>query len=446
MNEKRVRKLNDREMRSGPVVYWMSRDQRAHDNWALFHAKNRAVELQQPLAVVFCLVLEFLGATRRHYAFMFKGLEETRKNLFEKNIPFFLLRGEPGEVLPEFLEKIGAGVLVTDFDPLRIKEKWKEDVSAKIEILFEEVDAHNIVPVWIASQKQEFAARTLRPKIHKLLSEFLDDYPPFRKQNRELKEKPDELDFTKLLDSLPLDDSVGEVDWIRPGPKAARKTLKKFISAKLADYDSRRNDPLADATSNLSPYLHFGQISAQRVALEIDGSDSSEESKEAFLEELIVRRELADNFCFYNRNYDSVKGFPDWARKTLKEHAGDKREYRYSYRQFEQGETHDPLWNAAQKEMVIRGKMPGYLRMYWAKKILEWTSTPREALKIAIKLNDRYELDGRDPNGYAGAAWSIGGIHDRPWPERKIFGKIRFMSYNGCRRKFDVDTYIAQSE
>ncbi len=312
-------------------------------------------------------------------------------------------------------------------------------------ILFEEVDAHNIVPVWIASQKQEFAARTLRPKINKLLPDFLDDYPPFRKQNRELKEKPDELDFTKILDSLPLDDSVGEVDWIRPGPKAARKTLKKFISAKLADYDRLRNDPLADATSNLSPYLHFGQISAQRVALKINGSDSSEESKEAFLEELIVRRELADNFCFYNRNYDSVKGFPDWARKTLNEHAGDKREYRYSYRQFEQGETHDPLWNAAQKEMVLRGKMPGYLRMYWAKKILEWTPTPTRALKIAIKLNDRYELDGRDPNGYAGAAWSIGGIHDRPWPERKIFGKIRFMSYNGCRRKFNVDAYIAQS-
>jgi len=420
----------------------MSRDQRARDNWALLHARDLASKNNQPLAVVFCLVKEFLGATRRHYAFLLAGLEEVRRILSEKNFPFFLLSGEPASALPPFLEKIGAGVLVTDFDPLRIKRRWKNAVAGKISIPFHEVDAHNIIPAWITSPKQEYAAHTIRKKIGKLLPRFLEPYPYLKKQVRTLSEKARRPDFKKVLDGLPLDPSVGEVDWIQPGEKAAQKTLSNFISRKLAFYDERRNDPLSDGTSDLSPYLHFGHISAQRAAREVKESSAPASARESFLEELIVRRELADNFCLYNRHYDSVKGFPGWAQKTLSEHAGDKREHLYGYREFEAGRTHDPLWNAAQMEMVRRGKMAGYLRMYWCKKILEWSRTPAKALKIAIALNDKYELDGRDPNGYTGIAWSIGGVHDRPWQERNIFGKIRFMSYNGCRRKFDVEAYI----
>jgi deoxyribodipyrimidine photo-lyase len=241
---------------------------------------------------------------------------------------------------------------------------------------------------------------------------------------------------------LKVNTSVPVVDWIEPGQKAARKMLRHFIKQKLNAYEAQRNDPNLDALSILSPFLHFGQISAQRVALEVQKADIPEDDKAAFLEESIVRRELADNYCYYNEKYDNFRGFPDWARKSLDEHRKDKREYKYTLMQFEGGLTHDGLWNAAQMEMVKTGKMHGYMRMYWAKKILEWTKTPEEAQKIAIILNDKYELDGRDPNGYTGIAWSIGGVHDRAWFTRPVFGKVRYMSSGGARSKFDVDAYI----
>jgi deoxyribodipyrimidine photo-lyase len=240
--------------------------------------------------------------------------------------------------------------------------------------------------------------------------------------------------------------TVPEVTWIAPGEREGQKALKNFVRRSLSLYGEKRNDPGQQGQSHLSPYLHFGQVSAQRVALEVLKSDAGREAKESFLEELIVRRELADNFCFYNPLYDRFEGFPQWAKKTLNEHRNDSRRYLYSSKVFEQGGTHDDLWNAAQREMVKRGKMHGYMRMYWAKKILEWTESPEKALAIAIYLNDRYELDGRDPNGYAGISWSIGGVHDRAWTEREIFGKVRFMSYNGCRSKFDIKAYIEYAD
>jgi len=232
------------------------------------------------------------------------------------------------------------------------------------------------------------------------------------------------------------------VTWIKPGSKGGLKALHLFVQNKLDSYDSGRNDPTKDAVSLLSPYLHFGQVSAQRVALEVSKAHASAACKDAFLEQLIVRRELADNFCYYNPDYDRVEGFPGWAQRTLEEHVKDRREHLYAREEFEHAQTHDDLWNAAQQEMVKRGTMHGYMRMYWCKKMLEWTRHPREALEIAIYLNDRYELDGRDPNGYTGIAWSIGGVHDRPWGTRPIFGNIRYMSYNGCKSKFDVKAYV----
>ena len=230
---------------------------------------------------------------------------------------------------------------------------------------------------------------------------------------------------------------------MNPGSTAAQRQLRRFLDEKLAAYDDSRNDPAQNGQSDLSPYLHFGQLSAQRVFLEIVQAGPLRQSQEAFLEELIVRRELADNFCHYNPDYDNSKGFPAWAQETLKKHRDDRRPLLYDTVALAEARTHDPAWNAAQRQMVETGKMHGYMRMYWAKKILEWTSDPDTALAVAIALNNRYSLDGRDPNGYAGVAWSIGGVHDRPWSERAIFGKIRYMNAAGLRRKFkNLDAYI----
>jgi len=438
----RVQKLNHKDEKSGPVVYWMSRDQRTRHNWALLYAQQLALERKVPLAVAFCLVPQFLEATVRQYSFMLKGLEEVEEECAKKSIPFFLLRGAPGTEIVKFVNGVHAGVLITDFDPLRVKRDWKKHVTRRIHIPVYEVDAHNVVPCWVASDKREYAAYTIRPKIHRALFEYLEEFPSVRKHPFTMKAEGKKIDWAGVRKSLNVDRSVPEVSWIQPGEKAARKALKGFIDSKLQKYDETRNDPTLDGQSGLSPYLHFGQLAPQQVALQVEQAEVSHSCKEAFIEELIVRRELSDNFCLYNPEYDNVAGAPDWAQKTLEKQKKDKREYLYSRDEFESGETHDELWNAAQFEMVKRGKMHGYMRMYWAKKILEWTQAPEEAIEIAIYLNDKYELDGRDPNGYVGVLWSIAGIHDRAWPERPIFGKIRYMSYKGCASKFDVKRYI----
>jgi deoxyribodipyrimidine photo-lyase len=444
VNPKRVRTIRDGAKLGGPVLYWMSRDQRVNDNWALLFAHELALENRVPLGVVFTLVPSFLNATIRAYGFMLKGLREVELTLAELNIPFFLLVGSPKLELPAFISRNEISHLVTDFDPLRIKREWAKEVAAQSKTCIHEVDARNIVPCWVASDKKEYAAYTLRPKIHRALPEFMEQFPLLRHHPFTWPRKLKATDWDQAEESLKIDRSVPEVDWLPPGEKAAAETLNHFVKTKLAPYSSRRNDPNEDGVSHLSPYLHFGQISAQRVALEVSKKKGSKGSKDDFLEELIVRRELSDNFCFYNPDYDKFAGFPEWAQKTLNEHRADKREYIYSLEQFESGETHDDLWNAAQFEMVKTGKMHGYMRMYWAKKILEWTASPEDALEIAILLNDKYELDGRDANGYVGIAWSIGGVHDRAWQERPIFGKVRYMSYGGCKAKFSVKTYMEQ--
>ncbi len=426
----------------GTVLYWMSRDQRVSDNWALLSAQQKAMELKQPLVVVFCLVPGFLGATIRQYGFMLKGLEEVERGLMNKGIPFFLLDGLPGEEIPRFLRKIKASWLFTDFDPLRIKRQWKAEVAREVRIPFSEVDAHNIIPCRVASPKQEWAAYTLRPKIRRLLDRYLVPFPTLLKHPWKWDGRRTDIPWDRIKRNLKVDRSVTEVGWLQPGKGEAHRTLKKFLREGLSKYGERRREPDSNVQSDLSPYLHFGQISAARVALETRGSGHSGQAVDGFLEELVVRRELADNYCFYNPDYDSFKGFPDWSRKSLDLHRSDPRPYLYRYDEFDNAETHDPLWNAAQMEMVNRGKMHGYLRMYWAKKILEWTHSPEEALEIAVRLNDRYELDGRDPNGYTGIAWSIGGVHDRAWAPRPIFGKIRYMGDKGVRTKFDVKGYI----
>jgi len=436
----RIYQLNDKPKRTGPVIYWMSRDQRAHDNWALLHAAASAAEMGTPLVVVFCLLPDFMGAGLRQYDFMLGGLREVEQTLTGQNIPFKVSAGDPVKNISELIREFDAGLLVADFDPLRVKRHWHYAVSNMAEVRCVEVDAHNIIPCRHLSQKQEYAAYTIRPKIEKLLHEFLHEFPEIEALGQNMNAASS--DWDALYKSLRVDDTVKEVTWIHPGEKAAAAMLDDFIETRLPRYYLDRNDPNLDGVSMMSPYLHFGQVSPQRVALAVRESASPQEAKNAFLEELIVRRELSDNFCLYNDNYDKVEGFPDWAKKTLNEHRHDTREYIYSLEELERGQSHEPLWNAAQLQMVHTGRMHGYMRMYWAKKILEWTETPEQAMEYAIYLNDRYQLDGRDPNGYTGIAWSMGGVHDRAWKERPVFGKIRYMNEKGCRRKFNVDAYI----
>lgn len=436
----RINILKDGKTGSGPVFYWMSRDQRARQNWALLEAARLAQMLGRSLVCVFTLKTDYPGAFYRHFAFMLKGLAEVEHELFEHGIPLLVLQGNPPDVLSKTLCEYNAAALVCDFDPLRIKQQWKEELLPQIPFTVEEVDAHNIVPCRIVSSKQETGAYTLRPKLRKLWNEYLDVFPdlPVFKNNLQNIERPN---FGEILSSNNFDRSVGEVFSFIPGITEAQKLLTCFIENGLKSYNDKHGDPNADAVSNLSPYLHFGQISAQQIVLDILASCEPSDSRAAFLEQLVVRRELTDNFCLYNPDYDHYNGFPEWAKRSLGKHLDDKRSYLYSSDDFEQARTHDELWNAAQREMVSTGKMHNYMRMYWAKKILEWTASPREAMQIAVYLNDKYELDGRDPNGYAGCAWAIGGVHDRPWFEREIFGQIRYMNYNGCKSKFDVVKY-----
>ncbi|MFM7088359.1 MAG: deoxyribodipyrimidine photo-lyase [Candidatus Paceibacterota bacterium] len=440
VDQRRVYSINNNTFLDGPIIYWMSRDQRVHDNWALLYAQQVATSRNVELIVIFALKPNLLEATIRQYGFMLRGLEEVESKLKKLNIHFHLLLGEPVETVTTFVSKHEAGALVTDFDPLRIKQQWQNEVSKKISCAFYEVDAHNIVPCRIASPKQEFGAYTIRPKIQRVIKEYLVPFPLVKKQD--FFATTSKNNWKAARESLKVDLKVPEVTWCLPGEKAGRRALKNLIEDRLSNYSQNRNDPNKNAQSNLSPYLHFGNLSAQRVALEIMKTGSHGKNTQDFLEELIIRKELSDNFCFYNKKYDSKECFPDWAKKTLSDHGKDKRPYLYTIEQFEKAETHDPLWNAAQLEMKMTGKMHGYMRMYWAKKILEWTKSVDEALRYAIYLNDKYELDGRDPNGYVGIAWSIGGVHDRAWFDRPVFGKIRYMSYNGCKSKFDIETYI----
>jgi len=442
VNKDRVHNYNDLEYRGGLVIYWMSRDQRVEDNWAFLYALSKSEERNCAFAVVFCLVDEFLNAAQRQYDFMLKGLSEVDEKLRRMNIPFVILKGYPEIVLPKFISINNIGLVVSDFDPLKIKQEWKQKLKSTLNIPFHEVDAHNIVPCRIASNKKEFSARTIRTKINSKLMSYLTEFPDIT----ELKLKINNLDNFKWektdADFTKYSGSPTKVNWLEAGSNHAQKILNIFIEKKADDYTENRNQPAFDALSNLSPYLHFGQISAQRVVLEVTKSNINQKSRDSFLEEITVRRELSDNFCFYEKNYDDFDGFHDWAKQTLSEHRGDHRDHLYSLETLENAETHDDLWNAAQKEMLLTGKMHGYMRMYWAKKMLEWTQSPEVAIDYAIYLNDRYELDGRDPNGYTGIAWSIGGIHDRPWQERNIFGKIRYMSYNSQIKKVKLKEYI----
>ncbi|GJM91730.1 hypothetical protein PR202_ga08137 [Eleusine coracana subsp. coracana] len=372
---------------AGPVVYWMLRDQRLADNWALLHAAVLAAAAvpPAPVAVAFSLFPRpfLLGARRRQLGFLLRGLRRLAADARARGLPFFFLEGGPTEV-PALVRRLGAFALVTDFSPLRPVRESLDAVIGELRcdapaVAVHQVDAHNVVPVWAASGKLEYSAKTLRGKVNKVIDEYLVEYPEMPTTAKWNMKHPEDVDWEALIDRVFSEaENVPEIDWCEPGEAAAMEALlgskDGFLTKRMKSYESGRNDPTKPrALSCLSPYLHFGHISAQRCALEAKR-----------------RRHLSPKL-----------------------------------------------------EMVHHGKMHGFMRMYWAKKILEWTNGPEEALSVAIYLNDKYHIDGRDPNGYVGCMWSICGLHDQGWKARPVFGKIRYMNYAGCKRKFNVDAYIS---
>jgi deoxyribodipyrimidine photo-lyase len=437
----RIKQLNTKDLKCGRyILYWMQAAQRAQYNHALEYAIEKANEGKKPLLVVFGLTSGYPEANLRHYWFMLEGLKETQEALEKKGVKMVVAQMSPAEAAIEFSKD--AELVVVDAGQLRIQRKWRTEAAKKIPCRLVEVETNLIVPVIEASEKEEFAARTIRPKIHHKLDYYLV-------KMKHSKVKVDSLglrfssfdisDISKAISKLKFDKSISRCSNFIGGTSQAKKLLRKFIREKLKDYAELRNEPSLDCQSNMSPYLHFGQVSPLYIALEI--SKSQCKAKKDYLEELIIRRELSHNFVYYNKNYDKFDCLEPWAKRTLNFHRKDGREYVYTLKQLEQAKTHDESWNAAQQEMVLSGKMHGYMRMYWGKKILEWSRTPREGFKIALYLNNKYELDGRDANAFAGVAWCFG-KHDQAWPERKVLGKVRYMNAAGLKRKFDMQTYI----
>ncbi|XP_077359875.1 CPD photolyase isoform X2 [Festucalex cinctus] len=355
VNKKRLRFISETQeakQDSEGVLYWMQRDQRVQDNWALIHAQRLATKNNLPLHVCVCMfVPKSELSTLRHYSFMLKGLEEVEKECTSLDIPFHLLHGSAGKVLPGFVSDGDFGAVVTDFSPLREPLKWLDDVKKCLpgDVPLIQVDAHNIVPCWVASPKLEYAARTIRGKITKLLPEFLTDFPVVEKHPYTTTKNGKPVDWSATLASLQVDRSVDEPQWAEPGSMSGMAMLESFIDVRLKLFGTQRNDPNVAALSQLSPWIRFGHLSAQRVALQVQrGGKNASQSVASFIEELVVRRELTDNFCFYNKKYDSVEGANEWAQKSLRDHAKDKRPYLYTQEQLENAKTHDKLWNAAQ--------------------------------------------------------------------------------------------------
>jgi len=440
-----VRRAGEPDPDGKCVVYWMQRAQRALDNPALEVAVRAANALGKPCVVFFAPVPFYPHANLRHYRFLNQGIPAIADGLKNRAIGF-VLRRFPDHHLLKFCDEVRPALVVGDENPMREPEHWRAKVAEQLHVPFWTVDADVIVPSKLL-MKEQYGAYTVRPVIRRLLPEFLQPVGNTRAKvewtpPRGLKSLPTDVDITQ---GWKLDRLVPPVSNIVGGTDQALKRLKSFIRNDLANYPLDRNKPERDGTSRLSAYLHFGHIGPHTVALAVQKANAPTAAKEAYLEQLIVRRELAINFVRFNPDYDNFESGTPWAHKSLAEHASDPRKI-YSERQLEDAQTHDPLWNAAQLQMVKTGFMHNYMRMYWAKKILEWSKTPARAFQMAVYLNDKYELDGRDPNGYAGIAWAIVGKHDRPWFERPIFGKIRYMSFNSTSKKFDSKSYIRQVE
>ncbi len=445
IQSQRIEALNFAEPKDREyVLYWMQAAQRARWNHALEWAIRQANRRRKPVVAVFGLTADFPEATLRHYVFMLEGLRETQAELADRGIQLVIQKGAPDKVAVNMSKK--ADLAVVDEGYLHMQRQWRSAAARAMDCPLYEVTTNLIVPVEEASEKENYSAGTLRPRISRRLDRYLTALKHTKPHTSSMPLRFDSipLDFPeKTAKGLGIDGAVKPSVFFTGGSKQALKRLKTFLQSKLDSYETLRNHPAEEYQSGLSPYLHFGQISPLQVALEAMKIDSP--GRKAFLEELIVRRELSHNFVYYNRRYDQYDALPPWVLRTLNYHAKDRREFLYTHQQLEQAQTHDPYWNAAQTEMVLTGKMHGYMRMYWGKKIIEWTRRPEEAFRIALTLNNKYELDGRDPNGYAGVAWCFG-KHDRPWGERPVFGKVRYMNAAGLKRKFNPDLYVQKIE
>jgi len=446
-----VRREGDPDPDGRCVVYWMQRSQRGRDNHAVDVAVNAANALGLPLVVYFAAISNFPHANLRHYSFLNQGLADIEEDLAARGIAF-VMRRAPNESHEKLFTDVRAALVIGDENPMREPERWRKHLASQLRIPFWTVDADVVVPSKLMERAQ-YGAYTIRPRIQRLLPEFLRPYENL-KADREWK-KPKSFHADDVRDDITrgwqdLDRSVLPVEAWQGGTHAGQKRLRHFVEKVLADYEKTRNRPELDGTSCLSPYLHFGHVGPMTIALAVEAAVKKNAklraARDAFFNELIVWRELAVNFVRYSSNYDSPDCAEPWAKQTLAEHARDEREYLYSLAELEAAKTHDDLWNAAQLQMVRHGWMHNVMRMYWAKKILEWTPDVKTAMRFAVHLNDKYFLDGRDPNGYAGIAWAMVGKFDRAWGERAIFGKIRYMSGASTGRKFDSKRYMEQMQ
>ena len=444
IQNERIIYLNEKgEQKGRYLLYWMQASQRTHDNQALETAIRMANQRSLPVLVYFELIDNFPEANLRHYTFMLEGLKEVLKDLHHLRIQL-VVNYLPSKKYPDLVALSKKAVMViTDYGYLPFQTEWRKKYARQLPCMMMQVESDVVIPVKTASAKEEYTAGTFRPKIQHLLQDYLQPLKMTAPDHSSLGFRIKSFSISNLkesLNQLSIDSSVPPSFFYHGGASQAEKLLNQFIKEKIYQFTSLRNDPSLDYLSQMSPYLHFGQISPLYIALRVK-AEAPAEAYENYIEELIVRREVAINYVHYNPNYDQFEGLPKWARNTLEEHHYDPRQYIYSVDELEHALTHDPYWNAAQKEMIITGKMHGYMRMYWGKKILEWSTTPQEAFKRCIYLNNKYELDGRDPNGYTGIAWCFG-KHDRAWKERPIFGKIRYMNAKGLERKFDIDRYV----
>lgn len=424
------------------MLYWMQSAQRVQNNEALGLAVEQANALRCPLVVCFGLIGRYLGANARQYMFMCSGLAEVARELADRGIGF-VVRAQSPETLTLDLAQ-DARCVILDRGYLRIHTQWYRWLAERLPCAAWQVETNVVVPVESASGKDEYAARTFRPRVIKLVNRYL-----VQPVLSDVKIRADRLELSglaaelagHLMTAIGLELPTRGAFLPTGGESAARARLAAFVEHGLDQYDEISSDPAFAGQSGLSPYLHFGQISPIEVVLSVREAGGS--SAAAFLEQLIVRRELAINMVHHNPAYDSLRILPAWAVQTLMIHAADPRPVLYSLSDLEAADTHDAYWNAAQRELLLTGTMHGYMRMYWGKKILEWSPTPASALERILYLNDAYELDGRDPNGYAGAAWCLG-KHDQAWAERPIFGKVRYMNARGLERKFDIQSYVAR--
>jgi len=422
------------------VLYWMQQSQRAHYNHALEYAIEQANHLGLPVLVAFC-VTPYPRANVRHYAFMLEGIEQVRAELENRGVNFVARLGRVEDIIGKLADV--AALVVTDRGYMPVQTAWRQSIVKKNDVPMVEIESDVVVPVDLASDKREYAAATLRPRIAPLINEHLVLPVQHKlKITAKVDEPSDDISLKAVVDKLHLDKSVAPLEDVYGGYSHAKKRLTKFVEKKLTGYDELRNDPTKDFTSGLSAYLHFGQISPIEIALAVRDADAPAADRDAFLEQLIVRRELAMNLVRFCPKADEYDSLPDWARATLEKHDAD-RKIVYTLAELEQAEIKDEYWNAAQRQLVRTGVIHNYMRMYWGKKILEWAPSARKGFEWCVYLNDRYAMDGRDGNSYAGIAWCFGN-HDRPWGERAIYGNVRCMVASGLEKKFDARKYAKQ--